>query len=139
MKRHSSPRSLTPPTSLEAPISPPRRRIQVHEPIHIPQDRPRQNKEPEQIQPLVIPNLAAIEAGEAEIRDHLSSLSEHLGQAARTHPVPPLSILDFVSLYRRNQHIYGRHFVVHQHDHPVAGSVLLGLQARLSQQNAESG
>lgn len=138
MKRHSSPRSVTPPTSLEAPISPPRRRIQVHESLRIPQDKPRQNIESDEIKPLVAPALAAIEAGEIEIRDHLSYFSEHLRQAASTSPAPALSIRGFVSLYRRNQHIHGRHFVVHQHDHPVAGSVLLDLQVQPSRKNAES-
>lgn len=71
------------------------------------------------------PTLAAIEAGEAQIRDHLAFFSEHLGAASRhTAPsVPRLGIEDFQALYRRNQHARGRHFVVHQHDHPISGSL----------------
>lgn len=38
-----------------------------------------------------------------------------------------MSIDDFKDLYRRNQHQHGRHFVVHQHDHPVAGLPILPL------------
>ena len=33
----------------------------------------------------------------------------------------PLSVGAFENLYERNQHVHGRHFVIHQHDHPVAG------------------
>ena len=33
----------------------------------------------------------------------------------------PLSASAFKDLYERNQHKNGRHFVIHQHDHPVAG------------------
>jgi len=70
------------------------------------------------------PSLAAIEAGEAQIRDHLAYFSQHLGAASgQTAPsVPRLSIDDFQTLYRRNQHAQGRHFVVQQHDHPISGT-----------------
>lgn len=68
------------------------------------------------------PSLAAVEAGVAQIRDHLEYFTNHFREIAR--PVirgPRLSIEDFQSLYKRNQHRHGRHFVVHQHDHPVSG------------------
>jgi len=69
------------------------------------------------------PSLAAIEAGEVVIEDHLDYFLKHLEKACR--PVeantPRLSIESFADLYRRNQHDNGRHFVVHQHNHPVAG------------------
>lgn len=70
------------------------------------------------------PSLAAIEAGEAQVRVHLEYFSSHLHQASRQTPpsVPRLPINRFRDLYKRNQHARGRHFVVHQHDHPVAGS-----------------
>jgi hypothetical protein len=67
--------------------------------------------------------LAAIEAGQVEVTDHLSIVSSRLSQSARpaiSH-VPRLQIADWVSLYQRNQHLEGRHFVIHQHDHPIAG------------------
>ncbi|KAI9743587.1 MAG: hypothetical protein M1818_002902 [Claussenomyces sp. TS43310] len=68
---------------------------------------------------------AAVEAGEVKIRDHLEYFSTHL--AAHVKPEFPLSravlsISDFVDLYRRNQNPQGHHFVVHQHDHPLAGT-----------------
>jgi len=102
----------SPPTSLEAPISPP------------PSTRPVKRKKTHQDDPPSPPTLAAIEAGQARIDDHLSVFSEQLSRhirkcAARQGDL--LSIDDFKGLYRRNQHQHGRHFVVHQHDHPVAG------------------
>ncbi|KAK3117157.1 hypothetical protein LTR53_001736 [Teratosphaeriaceae sp. CCFEE 6253] len=67
------------------------------------------------------PTLAAIEAGQAQIRDHLEYFARHLGHTTKPSPGPRLSIGDFRDLYRRNQHSNGRHFVVHQHDHPISG------------------
>ena len=70
-----------------------------------------------------LPSLAAIEAGEANIRDHLDYFSKHLRKVCRpvTSCTPRVSIDDFVNLYKRNQHPNGHHFVVHQHNHPIAG------------------
>ncbi|KAK3723198.1 hypothetical protein LTR37_001921 [Vermiconidia calcicola] len=68
------------------------------------------------------PTLAAIEAGEARIRDHLAYFAKHLADATRVTRGPRLSIADFENLYRRNENDYGCHFVVHQHDHPISES-----------------
>lgn len=70
------------------------------------------------------PSLAAIEAGEAQVRDHLAYFSHHLRLTSRTTPLalPRITIDDFQDLYRRNSHPYGCHFVIHQHDHPVSGN-----------------
>lgn len=69
------------------------------------------------------PSLAAVEAGQAEIQDHLEYFATRLEPLAR--PVkagqPRLSFKAYRDLYLRNQNDTGRHFVVHQHDHPVAG------------------
>ncbi|KAK3060916.1 hypothetical protein LTS18_007431 [Coniosporium uncinatum] len=69
------------------------------------------------------PSVAAVEAGKAHIEDHLSYFTTHL--KASTRPVvtdqPCLSIANFAGLYQCNQHAHGHHFVVHQHNHPVAG------------------
>ncbi|TLD35892.1 hypothetical protein E2P81_ATG02195 [Venturia nashicola] len=67
---------------------------------------------------------AAIEAGKARIRNHLHHFCSHLGALVRyadpsNHPLLPIS--DFATLYERNQHAHGHHFVIHQHNHPVAG------------------
>ena len=123
MERRSSTRSATPPTSLEAPISPPHGRTNVNESTHKSRDKCCESTQSFETQPHPARDLAAIEAGEAVIREHLKYFSEHLKQAAKTSPAPPLSIPHFVQLYQRNQHIQGHHFVVHQHDHPVAGVI----------------
>lgn len=69
--------------------------------------------------------LASIEAGEVEVIDHLGIFSTKLSQYNRpssiSQPTPRLAINDYVDLYRRNSHPTGRHFVIHQHDHPIAG------------------
>ncbi|KAH8428604.1 uncharacterized protein LDX57_006300 [Aspergillus melleus] len=69
------------------------------------------------------PSLAAIEAGQEQVSDHLSIFSSRLGQAVRSTDAstPQTSIPEWVDLYRSNQHTEGRHFVIHQHDHPIAG------------------
>lgn len=71
------------------------------------------------------PTLAAIEAGEAKIRDHLNYFATHLEAATRPSipDSPRLSITEWRQLYSNNQRPRGRHFVVHQHDHPVSGTV----------------
>lgn len=67
------------------------------------------------------PTVAAVEAGQAEIRNHLEYFSKHLQELSRPTNGPRLSIDAFRSLYARNQHPKGRHFVIHQHDHPISG------------------
>lgn len=101
-------RPNTPPTSLQAPISPPK----------LNRSRPNPHNQDESN----APTPASTEAGEIQIQDHLSYFSNHLARAVRPeNPGPRLSIPDFVTLYQRNCHPHGRHFVVHQHDHPIAG------------------
>ncbi|KXT16631.1 hypothetical protein AC579_6668 [Pseudocercospora musae] len=65
--------------------------------------------------------VARIEAHELSIRDHLSYFVSHLSQVSRPTVGPRVPIDAFRELYQRNQHSQGAHFVVHQHDHPVAG------------------
>ncbi|KAF2483484.1 DNA polymerase ligase-domain-containing protein [Neohortaea acidophila] len=67
------------------------------------------------------PSLAAIEAGQVEIRNHLDYFTSHFKQVLRPATTARLDIDEFNQLYRRNRHVHGRHFVVHQHDHPVSG------------------
>ncbi|OTA23001.1 hypothetical protein BTJ68_14003 [Hortaea werneckii EXF-2000] len=69
----------------------------------------------------VEPTLAAVEAGHAQIKDHLEYFVKHLSHTVRPHPGPRLSTEDYGSLYKRNQHAQGHHFVIHQHDHPISG------------------
>lgn len=101
----------TPPTSLEAPISPP--------PI-----RSAKRRRTSGTRISSPPDLAAIEAGEVAVDDHLSLFSNQLSRCIRSGKSELFSIDDFKRLYQRNQHPHGRHFVVHQHDHPVAGRSL---------------
>jgi hypothetical protein len=70
------------------------------------------------------PSLAAIEAGEAQVRDHLAYFAKHLSAAKRPSPGPSISITDFQKLYKRNLDPNGHHFVIHQHDHPISGQAV---------------
>ncbi|KKA22584.1 hypothetical protein T310_3375 [Rasamsonia emersonii CBS 393.64] len=113
------------PSSLHAPVSPPRRRAAT--------DRSRKDNDNDnhQSKTAIIqveddgPSLAAVEAGQVQVSDPLALFSSRLAQAAAARAAvpdhPQLSIPEWVELYRRNQHPHGRHFVIHQHDHPVAG------------------
>lgn len=116
-------RPTTPPTSLQAPISPPRSRRSKPQFSNVDDLNPGVTTDRSQNHSAITaPTLASIEAGEFQIQDHLSYFSAHLARAVRPKsPGPRLSIPDFVDLYQRNCHPHGRHFVVHQHDHPVAG------------------
>jgi hypothetical protein len=69
------------------------------------------------------PTLAAIEAGKAQIDDHLAYFKARLVKASQhtESQIPRLPIEDFASLYQSNQHAHGHHFVIHQHNHPRAG------------------
>lgn len=72
-------------------------------------------------------SLAALEAGKESVKDPLQTVSAHLRKFTRnttlgdTSSLGLLQIDDWKSLYTRNSHHSGRHFVIHQHDHPVAG------------------
>ncbi len=70
------------------------------------------------------PKLAAVEAGEASVDDHLSFFSFKLLEASKPSVVglSRISYQAWSELYQRNLHPHGRHFVIHQHDHPVAGT-----------------
>jgi hypothetical protein len=64
---------------------------------------------------------AAIEAHSVTIVDHLSYFVRHLSAVSRPVATPRITIQDYENLYQRNRHAHGARFVVHQHDHPVAG------------------
>ena len=69
------------------------------------------------------PAAADIEAGNSVIRDHPVYFSALFRKVLRPQAgnSPRLSIENFVGLYRKNQNENGRHFVIHQHNHPIAG------------------
>ncbi|KAL8641779.1 MAG: hypothetical protein Q9226_008590 [Calogaya cf. arnoldii] len=116
-------RPTTPPTSLQAPISPPRsRRSTAHHANANKVNPEATTRESQNYSDRNTPTPASIEAGEIQIQDHLSYFSNRLAPAVRPeNPGPLLSITDYVDLYKRNCHPHGRHFIVHQHDHPIAG------------------
>ena len=118
----------TPPTSRLAPISPPpskRRRI-LNSPNPLNPDDP---ASPSHSSNLVIDDddvvkPAAVEAGEASVDDHLEYFSRRLSRCVNVSVLGDGALMGFgewKELYMRNCHERGRHFVVHQHDHPVAG------------------
>lgn len=99
--------------TLSRPISPPPPRNPPPSDTSTTRDKAQSSK---------VAAAAAIEAGIFQIRDHLSYFSNHFDRIARPRSsTPRLSLDRFRALYLRNQHDRGRHFVVHQHDHPVAG------------------
>ncbi|KAJ5675571.1 hypothetical protein N7462_008468 [Penicillium macrosclerotiorum] len=109
-------------SSLNAPVSPPQTRKSI---VLTRKDRREEKLRSNSSQQQVIHDIAAIEAGQIEVTDHLGILSTSLGRCARpiseSPDVPRIPIDEWANLYRRNAHSEGRHFVVHQHDHPVAG------------------
>lgn len=70
---------------------------------------------------------AAVEAGEHRVEDHLEFYSQHL-QHFLLQPWPDprsprINLGDWFILYQRHAgSTAGSHFVVHQHDHPIAGT-----------------
>ncbi|RYP61248.1 hypothetical protein DL769_007789 [Monosporascus sp. CRB-8-3] len=72
------------------------------------------------------PSAAAVEAGEAHVDDHLGYFSRILTKATLSpfpSNVPHLSVERYRKLYTANfGSPKGAHFIVHQHDHPIAGT-----------------
>lgn len=143
-KRHRN-WEVEPPRSLVVPISPPRgSKSNATATIYADEDEKDKKKisskdvvaelggkNKQQDEDYTEPALrsAAVEAGEGAIRDHLRYFTTQLTSRIRPMPSNPagppetrLSIQDFVDLYQRNQNPGGHHFVIHQHDHPVAGT-----------------
>lgn len=137
-------------SSLREPVSPPRRRVSRRKyagderetELSTPSARRQASttKDPENIQPSTKPqinklqenaepkekdppNLALIESGQQIVTNHLAIFSTRLREYTRPHipQVPRLSISNWIDLYKRNEHPDGNHFVIHQHDHPIAG------------------
>ncbi|OQD64623.1 hypothetical protein PENPOL_c007G00012 [Penicillium polonicum] len=107
--------------SLNAPVSPPQKRSS----IKWAKDGDGGDATPLNASQLnTSSSLAAIEAGQVEVTNHLSTISAKLKEFVRplpTQPLPLLPIKEWMELYRRNEHSEGHHFVIHQHDHPIAG------------------
>lgn len=73
-----------------------------------------------------VPGASAVEAGKAKIEDHLDYFSELLRKTTLSpfpQDMPRLSIEAYRRLYKENSgNPRGAHFIVHQHDHPIAGT-----------------
>ncbi|MCJ1467170.1 hypothetical protein MMC07_005793 [Pseudocyphellaria aurata] len=108
-------------SSLDAPISPPRVKYRKRSSAQTENPIARYHGVANQDERNVAPRLASIEAGEVVIKDHLTTFSEQLKRVKKTLPGKFLSMEGFVDLYKRNLHKQGHHFVIHQHDHPIAG------------------
>ena len=76
-----------------------------------------------------IPAPATVEAGQARLSDPVSYFHRYLEDVARPTglDIPRLDVAQWRRLWQRNQNPHGRLFVVHQHDHPIAGKVDLSL------------
>jgi DNA polymerase Ligase (LigD) len=77
-------------------------------------------------EPAETTTTAAIEAGEVKITDHTSHFSALLSSAILS-PYPPDVPHLPIDVYRRSYERSfgsktGAHFVIHQHDHPIAGT-----------------
>ncbi|KAI0405816.1 DNA polymerase ligase-domain-containing protein [Xylaria palmicola] len=72
------------------------------------------------------PTTSAIEAGKASIEDHLNYFSSLLVRATLSpfpSDAPHLPVEGYRSLYESNAGSpQGAHFIIHQHDHPIAGT-----------------
>ncbi|RYC58687.1 hypothetical protein CHU98_g7521 [Xylaria longipes] len=73
-----------------------------------------------------LPTTSAIEAGKASIEDHLDYFSALLAKTALSpfpSGTPHLSVKGYRNLYEANAgSSQGAHFIIHQHDHPIAGT-----------------
>ncbi|KFG78447.1 ABC1 domain containing protein [Metarhizium anisopliae] len=67
------------------------------------------------------PTTAAIESGKAHITNPLAHFTTHLGNHVLPCPAPLLPIPSYASLYAGSLTSQSSHFVIHQHDHPIAG------------------
>lgn len=89
-------------------------------------ESPKQNKDNSQPpqSAATTATTAAIESGDALIADHLTHFTTHLSKyTSSLHQTPGLPISDYTSLYESSAgSTGGAHFVIHQHDHPIAGT-----------------
>ncbi|KAH7126708.1 DNA polymerase ligase-domain-containing protein [Dendryphion nanum] len=106
------------PSSLIRDISPPT--ISKRRKLSIARDCSKARKP---VSPGIEPTLAAVGAEKAKVDDHVSYFKKHLSRFFRPSldVSPRLSISQFVDLYTSNLHPHGQHFVIHQHNHPIAG------------------
>ncbi|KEF53822.1 uncharacterized protein A1O9_10223 [Exophiala aquamarina CBS 119918] len=115
VKRRNKSWELTAPDSLNRGVSPP------------PRARPKHRIDTTASPRRFVPTksaTAAVEAGEVEVEDPVSFFSTKLLNARLPDSVnrPRLAHQAWLDLYQRNLNDRGHHFVIHQHDHPIAGT-----------------
>ncbi|OAA46928.1 ABC1 domain containing protein [Metarhizium rileyi] len=67
------------------------------------------------------PTTAAIESGKANVSNPLAHFTTHLKNSLSPSPTPLLPISSYAALYTSSLTHQSSHFVIHQHDHPIAG------------------
>jgi DNA polymerase Ligase (LigD) len=135
IKRHNRSWTVGPPASLTARVSPPRSRRStkiVADDASLRADLIEEADSESELKAKATaetahgasPTTVAVECGDVGLEDPVSFFSTKLLEAARPElpDVPRLSHGRWLDIYHRNQHPHGRHFVIHQHDHPVAGT-----------------
>ena len=134
VKLHNKSWTVKPPASLTARVSPPRSRRSTKKVDH------HECAKPDSLEGVANepgleagaaadtvydggPTTAAVEAGDVGLDDPVAFFSSKLLQSARPEVagVPRISHSDWLDLYQSNRNPHGRHFVIHQHDHPMAG------------------
>ncbi|KAL2802433.1 DNA polymerase ligase-domain-containing protein [Aspergillus granulosus] len=84
---------------------------------------------PPRIRPRIA-SLPALEAGQETTHNHPQIISAHLRKYApdpphntphHSCPGPIIPFDTWTAVYTTNAHCTGHHFVIHQHDHPIAG------------------
>lgn len=112
-------------TSLNAPVSPPQVRAKLTQEAR--PESPRSSTEIFKIsakksESETGTSQQAIQRGEVNQTENLNKILERLSRYIRQPDSQPrISMSDWISLYQRNAHPEGRHFVIHQHDHPLSG------------------
>lgn len=109
------------PDTLARDISPPTRRCHQSRRVETGAKIDPQNEGTKVVPTPSLP--AAVEAGLIRIQSHLDYFAKEFARRGRPQrrDQPRMGIPQFKELYVRNDHPKGRHFVVHQHDHPIAG------------------
>ncbi|KAL9107926.1 MAG: hypothetical protein Q9227_007248 [Pyrenula ochraceoflavens] len=111
--------SFTEANPFEIPNQPEQKKMQtLDRDISPPPSRRKLNIESSQ------PSSAAVEAGQAKVEDKVGFFDQKIRSVSRPliHLNSRISHEAWLDLYKRNLHPGGHHFVVHQHDHPVAGT-----------------
>jgi len=128
---------VKPPASLIRPISPPPTLINIKRKKEQDSSQKSLSELPQLGPEVLLPPSAAIEAGKVAIDDHAYFTAKLSSQTKSPAIQPNLPVHEFVDLYKKNQSPEGHHFVIHQHDHPIAG-VHYDLRLQISETSSTS-